>query len=147
MFGNHCIKAWAKTQSVIAKSLAESELYSFAKGATEGLGLMTLCSDLCAEVWVRLNLDATAAKGILERQGVAKVRHIDVAVLWLQQQAAKKIIPLVKVDGTINCADLLTKHLATAMQLRHVKTMQLDFREGRAKQAAQLHAIDRLDPQ
>ena len=36
MVGNHCIKAWAKTQSVIAKSSAESELYSVVKGATEG---------------------------------------------------------------------------------------------------------------
>ena len=111
MIGNHCIKAWAKTQSVIAKSSAESELYSVVKGATEGLGLITLCKDLGAEVGVKLNLDATAAKGILERQGISKVRHIDVNVLWLQQQVAKKIIPLIKVNGSVNCADLLTKHL------------------------------------
>ena len=35
MIGNHCIKAWAKTQSVIAKNSAESELYSVVNGATE----------------------------------------------------------------------------------------------------------------
>jgi hypothetical protein len=46
MIGGHCIKAWAKTQSVVAKSSAESELYSVVKGATEGLGLITLCKDL-----------------------------------------------------------------------------------------------------
>jgi hypothetical protein len=147
MMGGHCIKAWAKTQSVVAKSSAESELYSVVKGATEGLGLITLCKDLGAEVGAKLNLDATAAKGILERQGISKVRHIDVAVLWLQQQVAKKIIPLVKVDGSINCADLLTKHLTVAVQERHVKTMQMEFREGRAQKAAQLHSITRLNPQ
>ena len=147
MLGSHCIKAWAKTQSVVAKSSAESELYSVVKGATEGLGLITLCRDMGAEVRVRLNLDATAAKGILERQGVAKVRHIDVAVLWLQQQAAKKVIPLVKVDGAVNIADLLTKHLATAVMAKHVKAMNLDYRDGRAKQAAQLHTVSKLGPQ
>ena len=147
MIGNHCIKAWSKTQSVIAKSSAESELYSVVKGAMEGLGLITLCRDLGAAMGARLNLDATAAKGILDRQGIAKVRHIDVAVLWLQQQAAKQIMPLIKVDGSDNCADLLTKRLGVAVMQRHVDMMQLDFRDGRAKQAARLHAIGRLDPQ
>ena len=147
MIGNHCIKAWAKTQSVIAKSSAESELYSVVKGATEGLGLITLCNDLGTDIGTRLNLDATAAKGILDRQGISKVRHIDVNVLWLQQQVAKKLIPLVKVDGTLNCADLLTKHLVTHVQQRHIEMMQMDFRDGRAQAAAQLHSVEALQPQ
>ena len=147
MLGGHCIKSWAKTQSVIAKSSAESELYSVVKGATEGLGLITLCSDLGSNMEARLNLDATAAKGILERQGISKVRHIDVNVLWMQQQMAKKLIPLVKVDGSLNCADLLTKHLVANVQQRHVAMMQLEFRDGRAQMAAQLHSITQLQPQ
>ena len=147
MIGNHCIKTWAKTQSVIAKSSAESELYSVVKGATEGLGLCTLCKDLGAEVGIKLNLDATAAKGILERQGIAKVRHIDVNVLWLQQQVAKKIVPLLKVAGEHDCANLLTKHLVSSVQQRHLDMMNLEFREGRAQIAAQLHAVSRLQPQ
>ena len=96
MIGSHCVKAWSETQAVIAKSSAESELYSVVKGATEALGLITLNTDLGSSKKARLNLDATAAKGILERQGISKVRHIDVNVLWLQQQTARKIIPLIK---------------------------------------------------
>ena len=38
-------------------------------------------------------LFTTAAKGILDRQGIAKVRHIDVNCLWLQERCAKKIVP------------------------------------------------------
>ena len=147
MIGGHCIKAWSKTQAVVAKSSAESELYSVVKGACEGLGLLTLCADLGDERGVKLNLDATAAKGILERQGIAKVRHIDVNVLWLQQQLARKIVPLVKVDGTENCSDLMTKHLASQTLLKHVAYMNLEFQEGRAGKAAQLHAMERLEPQ
>ena len=44
--GGHCIKAWSKTQAVLAKSSAESELYSVVKGATEGLGLIAINNDL-----------------------------------------------------------------------------------------------------
>ena len=93
MIGTHCVKAWSKTQSVVAKSSAERELYSVVKGATEGLGLVTLYADLGCKKEVQLNLDAAAAKGILERQGIARIRHIDVNVLWLQQQAARKFVP------------------------------------------------------
>ena len=147
MIGNHCIKAWAKTQSVIAKRSPGSELYSVFKGATERLGLITLCQDLGATMGVRLNLDTTAAKGILQRQGISKVRHIDVNVLWLQQQVTKKIVPLIKVDGSVNCSDLLTKHLAANVQRRHTDMMRLEFRDGRAQMAAQLHILDRVQPQ
>ena len=82
--GDHCIKVWAKTQAVIAKSSAESELYGVARGACEGLGMRTLCADIGSDVGIRLELDATVAKGILGRQGLAKARHIDVNCLWLQ---------------------------------------------------------------
>ena len=82
--GDHCIKAWSKTQAVIAKSSAESELYGVVRGACEALGVKTLCKDMGTDIDIRLELDATAAKGILDRQGISKVRHIDVNCLWLQ---------------------------------------------------------------
>ena len=62
-----------------------------------------------------LQLEATAAKGILDRTGLAKVRHIDVNCLWLQEQCAKKLVPLVKKPGEHNSADLMTKHLTLLM--------------------------------
>ena len=147
MIGGHCIKAWSKMQAVLAKSSAESDIYTVIKGATEGLGLITLNNDLGEKKEVKLNLDATAAKGILERQGISKIRHIDVNVLWLQQQLAKNMIPLAKVAGTENCSDLLAKHLASATQQKHVAYMRLEIQEGRATKAAQLHAMERLEPQ
>ena len=118
MVGYHCIKTWSKTQAVIAKSSAESELYGVVRGACEALGIKTLCQDMGSEVGIVLELDATAAKGILDRQGIAKVRHIDVNCLWLQEQCAKNILPLTKIPGEVNSADLMTKHLAIAMILQ-----------------------------
>ena len=74
VISGHCIKAWMETQSVVAKSLAESELYSVVKGACKGLGLITLDNDLGEVKGLKLNLGATAAKGILERQGISQSR-------------------------------------------------------------------------
>ena len=56
------------------------------RGACEGLGIKAVCKDMGADMGIRLELDATAAQGILDRQGKAKVRHIDVNCLWLQEQ-------------------------------------------------------------
>ena len=139
--GEHCIKTWSKTQAVIAKSSAESELYGVVRGACEALGIKTLCQDMGSNVGIVLELDATAAKGILDRQGIAKVRHIDVNCLWLQEQCAKKIVPLTKIPGEVNSADLMTKHLAIAMILRHMTKLNLVHAGGRSEAAAKLHAL------
>ena len=141
------MKVWAKTQAVVAKSSGEAELYSVVKGACEGLGLKTLCCDLGMEAGVRLELDASAAKGIIERQGIAKVRHIDVNCLWLQDQLARKIVPLEKIPGSNNTADLMTKHLINAVILKHLANLYLEHREGRAGATARLHSIRRKQRQ
>ena len=112
MLGRHCLKTWSKTQALIAKLSADAELHGVVRGATEVLGMSTLIEDLVgSELQIRLHLGATAAKGIIERRGLSKVRHVDVNVLWLQETCARKTIPMNKVPGEENCADLMTKHI------------------------------------
>ena len=76
MLGRHCINPWSKTQSMIAKSLGESELYGVIKGSSEALGLVTLAKDLGMEINTRVHVDATAAKGMVERRGISRVQWI-----------------------------------------------------------------------
>ena len=76
MLGRHCFKAWSKTQSITAKSSGESEFFRVIKCSSEGLGLVTLAGDFGADVKVRVHVDASAAKGMLERRGLSNVRHI-----------------------------------------------------------------------
>ena len=45
MMGQHCIKTWSKTQALIAKSSAESELYGVVKASCEALGSLTLAQE------------------------------------------------------------------------------------------------------
>ena len=90
-----------------------------------------------------MHVDATAAKAIAERSGLDKLRHIDVNILWIQEQEARDRLPLVKVCGKINPADLMTKYVDGELIKRHLKSMSIDFREGRAKLAAQLYGVAR----
>ena len=99
--------------------------------------------DFGSQTLLRLHLDSSAAQGILDRQGLSKVRHIDVNVLWLQEQSAKKVVPLEKIKGTVNPADLMTKNLTTIVMNDHCASLNLQFAEGRAQAAAKLHSIDR----
>lgn len=147
MVGDHCIKSWAKTQSLIAKSSAESEVYAVVKASTETLGIMTLARELGDELKSRVHVDAAAAKGTVERSSLVKVRHIDVGVLRLQEQAARERVPLHKIDGAPNPAELMTKHLCSNKIEHHIRRQRLEFRGGRAEAAAQLRSVDDCGPQ
>ena len=141
MMGQHCIKSWSKTQSLVAKSSGESELYGVIRGSTEALGLATLIADLGKFVDVRVHVDANAAKGMVERQGLQKVRHLEVDHLWLQEQQARRMLPLSNILGTENPADLMTKNVAQMLVLKYMLILGIMFLEGRAKSAAQLHTV------
>ena len=106
---------------MIANSAAESELYGVVRGACEGLGARTLCEDLGESVGIVLELDVTATKGILVKTGLAKVRHIDVNCLCLQEQCADRLVPLVKIAGEQHPADLMSKHLTLLMIKKMIK--------------------------
>ena len=141
MLGRHCLKTWSKTQAIIAKSSAEAELYGVVRGATEGLGMVTLLKDLGSVVGVQMHVDASAAMGIIERQGLSRVRHIDTNVLWLQEVCARKVVLVQKVPGEMNPADLTTKHLSVAAIENNTDKMSMVFETGRAAKAAKLHSL------
>ena len=66
-WGRHTLKTWATTQAMIALSSGEDELYAY--GILFMLGLEMGCT-VCT--------DASAAIGIVHRQGLGKTRRIEV---------------------------------------------------------------------
>ena len=144
MLGSHLIRAWAKTQSTIALSSAEAELYGGVKTACETLGVAALLKDLGQVVKMRMHMDASAALGIAQRQGVGKVRHLSTGTLWLQEQELKEILKLVKIAGSLNVADIFTKYIGQSLMEQHIGAMNLEYRDGRASAATQLHALSRI---
>ena len=87
-------------------------MYAIVKASTESLGIVTLFNDLGLGVSARVHVDASAAKSIIERQGVGSVRHIEMDTLWLQEQQARARLPLIKCPGEQNCADMMTTYLS-----------------------------------
>ena len=90
---------------------------------------------------VTLHLDSSAAKGILERQGSSKIRHLDVNILWMQDQEARNAINLKMFLGTINRSDLMTKYVGAAVIRDHLTCLQMEHRDGRSAKAARLHSL------
>ena len=105
------VKAWSTTQAVIALSSGEAEYYGLVKGSSHAMGIRSLAADMGVDMSIRVRTDSSAAKGIASRAGLGKVRHIEVAQLWVQEKVRNGEITLEKVDGKVNLADCLTKYL------------------------------------
>ena len=86
MLGAHLLKSWASTQPTITLSSGEAELHGVVKGSAAGLGMVSLLADLGVRIRLRVWTDSTASIGICKRQGLGKVRHLDVQDLWFQQR-------------------------------------------------------------
>ena len=52
-----------------------------------------------------LHMDSAAARGICRRQGVGKVKSLEVRMLWLQLVVKTKTLTLKTVKSQDNCAD------------------------------------------
>ena len=50
-------------------------------------------------------------------------------------------MPIAKIQGNDNPADLMTKHMSASLALHHLHRLGLDFAQGRAKVAAKLHLL------
>lgn len=80
------MKAWSKTQPVIALSTAEAELISCEKGSTELVGLHSAAEDYGRKEKMKLSIDATVCYAIVYRRGIGKVRNLEVQRLWIQER-------------------------------------------------------------
>ena len=86
--GQHTISWLCKLQSNIALSSCEAELNAALNGAVEGLNVQRLTAALGGQLSLDLKTDASADRGVILRQGVGKVRHLQVKQLWLQANVA-----------------------------------------------------------
>jgi hypothetical protein len=83
MFGNHAIKHWPSTQSLISISSGEAEYYGCVRAASHGLGIKSLLADLgVTEKRLRVKNDASVAKSLAARRGLGGIRHIEVNQLY-----------------------------------------------------------------
>ena len=133
MFGGTAVRGWSTTQSVIALSSGEAEYYAALKGASVALGFQSMLADLGITAKITLYTDSSAARGIIHRAGLGKLRHLETGYLWLQAAVKAKRLQVRKVLGSVNPADLFTKHLAAMDMWKHLETLQISTEEGRTE--------------
>ena len=106
-------------------SSGEAEFYAAGKAAVEALGARSLFADLGWHARLHICMDVEAARAIASRQGIGKVRHLEVRYLWLQDQVRSGSIRLEKVWGRENPADVLTKPMSFGDAIRLLRLLLL----------------------
>ena len=99
MHCKHLLETYSRTQSTIALSSAEAELYATVQGASEGLGTAAMALDFGKVMVPWMYVDASAAIGIDQRKGLGKIRHLHTQSLWVQDAVREKRVFLDKVPG------------------------------------------------
>ena len=127
MLGKHLMKHWAVTQATVALSSGEAELYAMVRAAAEAIGFRSLCRDLGVEVRIHLHSDSSAAIGISGRSGIGRVRHLEVAGLWIQDRVRLGDLTLHKINGPGNPTDLMTKHVTADEIRKHCTALGVEF--------------------
>ena len=88
-------------------------MYACSSGGTDGILLSRLIGWLIGRrTWMFIYTDSSGTKGILQRQGVGRLRHLSCRVLWLQNLIASGSIILRSISGHTNPADIGTKRLS-----------------------------------
>ena len=95
-------------------SSGEAEFYAIVEGISRALGVQSLLKDLGQFLKVQIHTDSTAGKGIAQRNGIGKVRHLDTKYLWIQSVVKDRLVELVKILGKVNPADVGTKFLSVS---------------------------------
>ena len=82
-------------------------------------------------------VDATAGKGIAERKGVGRIRHLHGPLLWIQKAVEGRLVNLKKVDRSKNVADLGTTHVTGPALQKLLQFMGFEMRSGSSRVALQ----------
>ena len=85
MVGRYMLKGHTRKQQLIARSSIEAELYAAVLGASDAKGMVSLLRDLGHAMTPTLVIDAKATGHVLHRQNTRRMKHIEVAHLWLHQ--------------------------------------------------------------
>ena len=131
--GGAVIKSWSNRQATVALSSGEAEFYSAGKAAAELIGVKSVMRDMGWDVDIKLHVDATVA-----RQGIGKIRHLEVRYLWPQEMAKSGVIADGKMNGVLNPADVLTKPMSFSEVLGKLGRVHLNSDLGLQSQVEEL---------
>ena len=89
---------------------------------TERLFLKEILTFAGHPVTMEVYLDSSAARGVFQRQGVGRIRHLEVKSLWVQEALQRKLFSLHAVPSNDHTADFGTKAL-TVQRFHKLRAM------------------------
>ena len=129
MLGKHLIAHWSSTQSVISLSSAEAELNALVKMFSETIGLRNTMACMDKKVRITIYTDSSASKGIVQRTGCGKAKHLETRQLWIQGHVSNKDVTVTKIPREYNTSDCLTHHWSAKDGYRHLTNVGIVWRE------------------
>ncbi|CAK0875513.1 unnamed protein product, partial [Prorocentrum cordatum] len=126
-YGDHTWDCYSVTQSTIALSSGESEMYATGSATARGLQCKTYLIETQRPCNLKIYSDSTAGRGMCSRVGVGKVRHLELRYLWIKERLRLKAFELHKEDTSKMTADMLTKYSEWPTIEKHCTTLNLRF--------------------
>ena len=107
------IYSFSRSQKTVSLSSGEAEYYAAASAASDSILLKEAIQFLTGKrCVVHLHLDSSAARGIITRQGVGRVKHLQIRTLFLQDLHKQGTVSVHPVGTKDNTADIGTKPLS-----------------------------------
>ena len=122
-FGGSLMASYVRTQKNISLSSGESEFVAMVGGAGEAIYLKDCIDYMTKGVYLLdtvLRTDSAAARGIGQRIGAGRVRHLDCGLLWVQKGIKEKWFRAAPIGGARNPSDLGTKPLSASKIREHL---------------------------
>ena len=132
MSGTHLLLHWSRTQQTVALSSAEAELNAMCKGGQEGIAATVMIEEIDRKLKLRIRTDASAAVGVIQRQGAGRVKHLQIKQLWLQEKSRNGDVQMMKIPRAVNFSDLLTHHWSEKEGKAHLEGMNAAIRGDRS---------------
>ena len=102
----------SRVRSQKAIALSSGEFVAIVAGCSDGMLVRHLWMAMVGEPCdMKVRSDSSAARAMVQRQGIGRVRHLDAALLWVQQKEREKIFSVSAIGTELNCADIGTKNL------------------------------------
>ena len=108
------VASMVRSQKSVTLSSGEAEFVCMVSGACEGIYLLDCLRFLLGSstrVVLRCRSDSAASRGISQRVGCGRVRHLHAGMLWIQESVQSKELEVGCIPGSDNPADVGTKPL------------------------------------
>ena len=97
--------------------------------------MKSIARDLGIYLDISVHTESSVARPVVQRAGIGRARHLDVSLLWVQDELKNRSFSIHKVQGTDNPADMMTKHVEAHCIKQHCERLGVLFTEGRAASA------------